>query len=220
MTPAEIISEVSIELARPDLETRLDAKLRQCIWEAHSLGKFRRDLVVVYVKNPVVEDSKVRVSISSLGRKFRGLYAMEAYANFEEDVEGNVTSVSNKLSSDDLKRANAGSVHKDYYGLAHRNTFLQLGDELVFNYVDSQARILRIVLLSYPRFEQDLLDLEWTVDSWIMEEYPDVIKAGLFHKAYVMTQQQDMIKVSYSEVASAQLHFLSQVTQENLPEPL
>jgi hypothetical protein len=220
MTPSEIISEVLSDLERPDMASKALAKFYQSLQSAHKVERLRRDLRTVYITNPSINNSRMTFVVTEVTPRSREIRSVNLYSGFSEPTPGQVIPDENKLIylyQPFIDIADALTA-TDYYGFKYPTTFSLMGALGTLKGVDTSTTCVEINYLAFPTFVESPVTGEYETDSWIADEFPQLIKAYLKWAIATVIDSQSLIQSAVSEVNFQRREFINTYVSDILPE--
>lgn len=192
-TPAQIIENVLDNLERPDLQSLAVSRFSKALRSAHSIELFRRDLTSVSytLSDYAVLNGRVGFPLPADYRKIYRIVGLDA-AGIQQAV------------FEDLK---SQPELRTYYGVRKQRVFNIFGAVLNLEGVDSTITAIRLEYFKFPNFVSNSQTGEYTTDSWIAADSPEVVEAYLQHNLAMLTEDS-------AQIASAEK--LVQMTRRDL----
>jgi hypothetical protein len=107
---------------------------------------------------------------------------------------------------------NEGYADRDYYGFTYSTGYTQLGQNITLKGVPDTCKLLEVRAVLWPTFVYNTFTDSYTTNSWIMSEYPELMRALLMYFGATVTQQSDILTTSRNAVAQAREDFLNSFT--------
>lgn len=211
MTIETIISELLEELERPDLAVKTEKFVPEALRFAHSIRKFSKDLKDIIVVDPeITEEDRVSLSITTDLPKMRAINSIELYQGYTEPTT-DLFLPNNKIPrpTEFKNRAELNSVY-DYYGFKHRYIYTVVGREVVLEGVDQQTKAMRFRCFVWPAITRDDVTQKLTTDSWIVDDWPEIIKAKLRDKLTYVIDKKDFKQSAQQDLKIAMEDILAE----------
>lgn len=215
MSITTIVTELLDELERPDLQKKCQTFVPQAIRFAHSARLFSKDLTTTVVADPVVTDSN-RVSLSLIDDlpRLRKVFQLNFYAGYSEPLPGDYSPFNEILVDQPYRnRAEMNDV-KDYYGFQYKNVYAMAGDQLVIDGADKQTKALAIRYFAWPEISINEVTREYQTDSWIVREWPELVKAYLRRKLASVIDKRELRNDALEDFRLTYESFLNENSEE------
>lgn len=213
MTPADLIQNICSEYERPDMIYRLQQKFPFCVRSAHSVERFSRDLAEAFILNPTILSGNGSLgglvqftTMESLPR-CRELRGINLYKSYSEPTPGLIVPEDMiPLISPYVSSAGRASV-RDIYGYTIPNTFSQMGNTISLTGVSNETACIGVEYLAFPLTVFTDED-EWETESWIMQDYPELIGAYLGRELAKMSDSRSLISSAESKLVQTRADFI------------
>lgn len=212
MTIDIIITELLDELERPDLYITSEGFIPASIRAAHACRKFYKDVAKVVMPDPTIDDnSRVRYSLVSDLPRLREVKGVKLFATYTEPTPG-VYVLTNEiaLGEDGFKDRGEMNDVTDYYGNRYRHLFSLAGDELLLQGVDPSTTAIELEVLQWPTVTRGTFTGILTTSSWIVREFPELVKAHLrknlartTSRKVLMDQADSLIAIHQTDLVNA-----------------
>jgi hypothetical protein len=107
---------------------------------------------------------------------------------------------------------NEGYAQRDYYGYTYNSGFLRMGQNITIKGVPDTTKLLEVKSVLWPTFEYNAITDEYSTNSWIVSEYPQLIQQLLMIYAATIAQQSDSLATARGELAQIREDFLNTFT--------
>lgn len=201
MTPLQIVSAVIAELERPDLRSMANDRFRTALHSAHGIEKFRRDLAddTFWLGNYTVLDGKVSIPIPV---RFREMTRIRTQKPAGTDLQTNFMDLKNKLEL------------RDYWGRLQEQTYNIFGPSINLGGISTTATHVVFEYLRWPTYF--LNGAEYTTNSWIAAEFPELIKAYLRHELAMIVGDEDQKNAAATQVNLMRQTLIAQYVEDIL----
>lgn len=187
MTIDTIINELLDEMERPDLYDSCEMYVPEALRKAHGCRKFYKDLAEVVLPDPVIdENNRVRYFVGTDLPKLREIQKVQLYQGYTEPTPGEYSPYNEIfVRGGFLDRAKLHSVY-DYYGFERQYLYSRVGAELVLQGVSSDTQAVKFTMFAWPTVTRNAATQKLETPSWIVEEWPELVKAHLRKKLIVV----------------------------------
>ena len=175
MTPNELIAKVMLTHSRPDYSLELINQFPIALRGAHGVNEFRRDQKTVSVFDPLVSSGASTIEIMTDLPKLRKIKGIKLYSSYTGVAPDQV--VGTEIPSKFVDILTTGEFN--YYGLTYQQTYSVFGTKLNLIGVDDSTVAVSVSGLFYPTFTLNVNTNEYETDSWIMQEFPEMVEAYL-----------------------------------------
>lgn len=206
MTPSDVINEVLDDLERDDLIQVAESKFQAALKSAHAVDSFAQDLMQVDfdITNLIVNQGKTSIVPPDGFRKVWDLRTIDS---------------SGGVFPDGFRNQRNLQTLRDYFGFQIPRTFSQFGKKNInLTGVDANASAIRLTYLSFPVVTV-ATDGTLSADSWILDEFPQMVSAYLKWYLAPVTQQEDVANAAAQQVQNYHRELLSIYVEELLGEP-
>lgn len=214
MNVADLLAPVLDILDRPDIEDRLMQYMPKAIRAAHSIQKFTYDRSRIYIPTPTINNNLVTLSSIDLPL-LRDIVGVAAYTSYTTAIiSAETVYYPGAVSSNNFKNLNTGYDKTDYYGFAYQQGYMRLGSNVTLSGVDSSVTLLELDVLVWPSYELDEFAEEYSTNSWIAEQAPELIEAFLLVRGASIAQQDDVLRTAMTSLMTTTEEFLREKTGE------
>ncbi len=179
MNWSELVAECIVWTKRPDLLTATNSAIRRNILKWHRKEKWPRDLVTVTgIANPTPGQAVAVIPIAANFPRFRGQFAAVT-------VDDRTKPLDPLLFDDNF----------DLDGFARNNVYLVAGTNL--NIRSNMGGFLTVTGSYY----RDPIATEGGLDSWIADDYPDLIACGAAAEILAFDNESEIYKAAKASEA-------------------
>ena len=208
----DLIAEVASFFDRYDMVTLLQKEFPKALRTAHSYQKFNRDLGTLYIPSPTIVNGRVNVLTHTLPQ-MQHLLAIAGYTDFTSSVIGTDT-IYYPGTEDGIvyRNLNEGYAQQDYYGFSYLSGYTRLKNTITLKGIPATTTLLELKAVLWPTFEYNPITLAYSTNSWILEEYPELLKQLLTVYAATVSQQSDVLASARKALREAREDFLNTFT--------
>lgn len=214
MSLTTIVEQLLSELERPDLQAKCNMFVPEAIRTAHGIRKFSKDLHKVVVTDPIVSsENSTNISLSQSLPRLRAIRNVELYGSYTEPQPG-LYVLTNQIPTQEFKnRAELNDI-TDYYGIRYQYLYATIGDDLSMKGVDQQTKAIQFYAFLWPELTVDQVTQSYESTSWIVAEYPWVIKAILRNKLAGIIQKRELSNSAQQDYKFAMEALLNESYEE------
>lgn len=212
MTVDEMIADVAAFFDRQDMVTLLRTHFPKALRTAHSYQKFTKDLGNIYLPDPVIVNGRVSLTTAMLPQ-LQTLLALQGYSDYTSSVIGADTLYyPGTTDGVTYQNLNEGYATRDYYGFTYDSGYTMLGQNITVKGVPDTCKLLEVLAVLWPTFVYNGLSDSYSTNSWIMQEYPKLVRQLLLIQGATISQQADVLTTARTELAQIREDFLNSFT--------
>lgn len=221
-TVADVVDNAITFLDRRDLQDLFFKKLPQIIRSVHALQKFRKDLAVYKIVDPVLIDSQLVLQPSDIPN-IREIVQIDAFTGYHTSVVASApVIVGDNQVSWEFRDLSTGQAKSDYFGFQYTHGWNVLGSNATVVGLDSSIKLLDIHAVVWPTWEYNAITDVYSSSSWILEQFPQLIEQHLIVLGARDSQNMPMLNNERSVLVDLQEEFLNEFTGDiyNGSQPL
>ncbi len=213
------IEKVTAGSTRVDLTEKLQASFKSCLYSAHKIDKFARDLATVNITDPAILANKVALSLPMNLPRLREIRGVQQYLNYTIETDLSITPIQEiPVCAPGFQDLNGLIGTKNYFGFKYSQLYSIVGNMVNFSGIDSATKVLQVHGLFLPTYEEDPIDGDWITDSWIMEECPELVEAYLRYRLAEIIEDTKKLQIADMNIQRVRRDTLAAYSHELLGE--